>query len=211
VVLDGGGKAFQVELTDMGGEYVIGKVTGTGEAKNKAAHWMQLFFPLTKKQKVEWILQKGTEVGVSSFQPFICRRSLIQSTEIKSSRIERWEAIIREAAEQSGRTILPELNSPIAMRDIKQDTFETMDGVFVACVGEYELPLKDALEIFRQSLEKKSDLKIALMIGPEGGFTPEEVDNLKNLDCTTVSLGKHVLRMETAAILMPAMVSYTLG
>ena len=148
---------------------------------------------------------------MSSFQPFICSRSLIQSTEIKSSRIERWEAIIREAAEQSGRAILPELNSPIAMRDIKQETFETMDGVFVACVGENELPLKDALEIFRQSLEKKSDLKIALMIGPEGGFTPEEVENLKNLDCTTVSLGKHVLRMETAAILMPAMVSYTLG
>ena len=69
VVLNGGGKAFQVELTDMEGEFVIGEVTDTGEAKNKAAHWMHLFFPLTKKQKVEWILQKGTEVVCPVFSP----------------------------------------------------------------------------------------------------------------------------------------------
>ena len=77
VVLNGDGKAYHVELNELDGKSIRGKVILAGEERFRAAHEIHLYFPLSKKEKVEWILQKGTEVGVSAFHPFISQRSLI--------------------------------------------------------------------------------------------------------------------------------------
>ena len=112
IVMDGEGKAYQVELSQVDSEVTTGKIIEVGEVKSGLNIHLHLYFPLSKREKVEWILQKGTEVGVYAFHPFISQRSLVQSSEMSEKRKTRWESIIREAAEQSGRSRLPILHKP---------------------------------------------------------------------------------------------------
>lgn len=140
-----------------------------------------LFFSLIKKDNVEWVLEKGTEVGVSHFIPIVSARS-----EKKNINIMRAEKILIEASEQCGRNKVPILHPITKLENI----FNDFKLQFV--VLEKNTP---ALEI-EQTLENT----IALLIGPEGGWTPDELALFEKQKATFRSLGPTVLRSETAAI-----------
>ncbi len=212
IVLDGSGKAYRVELTRVDSEGTTGKIVEVGEVKSGLNVHLHLYFPLSKKKKVEWILQKGTEVGVYAFHPFISQRSLVQSTELSGERIIRWESIIREAAEQSGRSQLPTLNKPESLPKIMKIASDSLDKVIAACVGEDNWILKDALTDTRHLVKRLESIpSLGLFIGPEGGFSESEIEVFKQTGAETVSLGANVFRMETAAIVFPALVMYELS
>ena len=160
MVMDGEGKAYQVELTRVDSGSTTGKIIEVGEVKSGLNVHLHLYFPLSKREKVEWVLQKGTEVGVYAFHPFISQRSLVQSSEMSEKRKTRWESIIREAAEQSGRSRLPTLHKPELLSNAIKNASASLNKVIAAWVGEGNRILKDALTDTRhlvKRLEKKVD------------------------------------------------------
>jgi 16S rRNA (uracil1498-N3)-methyltransferase len=212
VVMDGEGKAYQVELTRVDSGGTSGKIIEVGEVKSELNVHMHLYFPLSKKRKVEWILQKGTEVGVHAFHPFISQRSLVQSSEMSEKRKTRWESIIKEAAEQSGCSRLPTLHKPELLSSAIKNANASLNKVIAAWVGEGNRILKDALTDARNLVKTLETIpSLGLFVGPEGGFSESEIEALKQTGAETVSLGSHVFRMETAAIVFPALVMYELS
>ena len=178
---------------------------------------------MLKSTRFEWILEKGTELGVSVFSPIICRRSMAGLEGTGSSKIQRWQRIIQEAAEQSGRSRLPEL-LPIrslvdALSDISQDTLAIMPWE-----EEHSLTLHDVLDSTNRSTRNvgatlavarpmeprtlQTLATIVLFIGPEGGLMTEEVALAQKHGVQVVTLGDRILRAETAAIATVANVMY---
>jgi 16S rRNA (uracil1498-N3)-methyltransferase len=209
LVLDGEGTSFQIQLTRVGENETLGKVLEIQTLKSNIPASIHLFFPLSKHEKVEWILQKGTEVGVSAFHPFISERTLVQKMEVSEKKTSRWESIIREAAEQSRRTDLPELFPSDALEHVVQIAVEQSNRTLVAWVAEEQGTIKEALADLKD--QAQSIPSIAVFVGPEGGFSDREIDQLKTQAAHTVSLGSYILRMETAAILFPALVLHELS
>jgi len=206
-VLDGQGKAYQVCLGALDPEILQAKILRVGENPIVLPLRIALFFPLSKRDKVEWILQKGTEVGVSAFYPFISDRSLVQDITLPDRKMTRWQSIIREAAEQSGRAILPDFHTPQNLSSIlsaEKGSFR-LDAALVAAVGAGISPLGLQLD---RILKESSCHALGLFIGAEGGFSDRELDTFRNAGHPLVSLGDTVLRMETAAIVFPALVLY---
>jgi 16S rRNA (uracil1498-N3)-methyltransferase len=203
-VMDGEGKAYQVELTWDDSGRTTGKIIEVGEVRSSLNVHIHLYFPLSKKGKVEWILQKGTEVGLHAFHPFISQRSLVQSSEMSEKRITRWETIIREAAEQSGRSRLPTLHKPESLPGAIKIAAVSSNKVIAASVGEENRILKDTLADTRLLVKKMESVpSLGLFIGPEGGFSETEIEALKQTGAEIVSLGARIFRMETAAIVFP--------
>ena len=177
---------------------------------------------MLKSTRFEWILEKGTELGVSVFSPIICRRSMAGLEGTGSSKIQRWQRIIQEAAEQSGRSRLPEL-LPIrslvdALSHIPQDTLAIMPWE-----EEQSLTLHDVLNpasrstratlavaLPMESRTLQTPTTIVLFIGPEGGLVADEVALAQKHGVQVVTLGARILRAETAAIATVANVLYEL-
>jgi 16S rRNA (uracil1498-N3)-methyltransferase len=175
---------------------------------------------LLKSTRFEWILEKGTELGVSVFSPIICSRSMSGLEYTGSSKIQRWQRIIQEAAEQCGRWFSSELLCvrPLvdALNDMLSDSLAMMPWE-----EEHSLTLRDALnssnlstrnagatlEVVRPS---QMPTTIFLFIGPEGGLMTEEVALAQRRGVQVVTLGARTLRAETAAIATVANVMYEL-
>ncbi len=203
-VLDNQGNGYQVRLGQNPDGSWFGKIISSGTINSDPRVRLTLFFGLTQRDKVEWILQKGTEVGVSVFRPFISRRTLAQQPDSAEKHRLRWETILREAAEQSGRGRIPDLFQPVKLKDAIKVTAGSYDRVIAAWEDEARQDLKAALG------EKKL-FSIGLFCGPEGGFDPAEINLMRTGGVQFFSLGKRILRMETAAILAPALALYELG
>jgi len=206
-VLDNQGLIHQVALAmDNEGESLAGDIIQTDNENSEPQVAVSLCFGMTSRDKVEWILQKGTEIGVTAFYPFVSSRTLVQSTELTLQRKVRWQRIIREAAEQSRRGRLPELKPPMGLADCFSLMKEKHDLCLVAWEGA--VPMREALH---QSVSEATPASIAIFVGPEGGFSIAEVEQARNAGCQIISLGPRILRMETAAIVFPALVLYELG
>ena len=127
--LDNQGKAFLVKLAQGPDQILFGEILSSRSVDTEPLVRLTLYFGLTQREKVEWILQKGTEVGVSAFQPYISRRTLAQQAGSAEKHMVRWEAILREASEQSGRGRIPELFPPLKFKDaVKASTASMRPG-----------------------------------------------------------------------------------
>jgi 16S rRNA (uracil1498-N3)-methyltransferase len=113
LALDGTGNAYEVELLQVGREGVQGRVVAQRPAGGEARARITLYLALTGREKFEWMLQKCTEVGAAEFVPVISSRSLVQDERDAAKKLERWERIVREAAEQSRRGMLPQVHQPL--------------------------------------------------------------------------------------------------
>lgn len=199
-VLDDTGMVYTVQLAaDADGKTVRGEIMDVKVAESEPPVEVELCCGLTHRDKLEWILQKGTEIGVTAFSPFVSARTLVQSPALKDKRRERWEAIIREAAEQSGRGRLPRLNAPCLYQDLL--TAQARDGLSLLA-WEGANPAADTLAA---ALAGFGGSRLRLLVGPEGGLSEEEVQAARAAGWRVVSLGPRILRMETAAILFPGL------
>lgn len=206
-VLDGQGSIYQVQIEiDLDQKDAFGKILEKMAVTTEPKIRVTLCFGMSSRDKIEWILQKGTEVGVTQFSPFISSRSLVQSTDLREKRILRWERIIREAAEQSHRGKLPSLLSPKDYEDCLEEISAQHDLSLIAWEAA-----ETAQGRLRESIKKFVGSRIALFVGPEGGFSDDEIETAIKAGCQVVSLGERILRMETAALVFPAVVLYELG
>ena len=158
---------------------------------------------LLKSARFEWILEKGTELGVSIFSPILCRRSMAGLEDAGISKMQRWQRIIQEAAEQSGRARLPEL---LPIRPLMHALNDIPPGALALMPWEEEraVTLRDALR------DGMHQITVVLFIGPEGGLAADEVGLAQQHGVRAVSLGSRILRAETAALAAVACVMYEL-
>lgn len=187
------GKEYLVRLNGQADGLVNGLILGPLPANQEPNLKLVLCFSLSRREKVELILQKCTEIGVFAFQPFISSRSLVQDHELDAKRLNRWQVIIREACEQAHRQHIPELK-PLQSFD---SMLETANRESVRLIAWEEAILTDRLSSNELSEAKR---EVYLLIGPEGGFSHEEASAAKKAGWRVVSLGKSILRMETACI-----------
>ena len=206
-VLNNRGNAYHVRLVvEVDAGHLLGEIVSSGEVESEPAVKIGLCFALTNRDKVELILQKATEVGVSAFYPFISERCLVQTTDLPMKKFTRWERIIREAAEQSGRGLLPKLHKPMKLEDCAQ----SLSVEYKQILAAWEEAERSSENRLREVLNGSCD-RLALFVGPEGGFSHEEIETIQRYGGEVVSLGKRILRMETAAIVFPALVLQILG
>lgn len=172
-----------------------------GEAKPCASEpsvKITLFQALPKTGKMETVVQKCVELGAYKIVPMLTSRCVAQPKDSFLSKIDRWQRVSEEAAKQSRRGIVPEIGSLCTPDSFPANHF---DRILVAYENEHVITLKKALQGFSGST-------IAVMIGPEGGFSEEEVRKLQNLGGISVSLGPRILRTETAGMAVIAQILY---
>lgn len=224
------GVGEQLALLDNSGDEVLAEVAKSGRGgvevrllerkagKPEPTVRIILCQGLLKSARFEWILEKGTELGVSTFAPILCRRSMAGLEDAGPAKIQRWQRIIQEAAEQCGRSRLPAL-APIrplmhALNDIPPGAL-----AFIPWEEEHGTSLREALTAFSthddpprfgQDGQSASPLVVVLFIGPEGGLLAEEVKLAQRHGVLPVSLGPCILRAETAALMAVANVMYQL-
>ena len=202
IVLDNSGREFEIEIQRITKEQVLGKVIsgkpGQGEPRIK----ITLCQALLKSDKFELVLQKGVELGITDFVPFISERCI--SRKESAAKIERWGKIIQEAAEQSERLVLPVLRPLIsfeaACRSIKQPALLLWEE-------EKSVSLKQTL----QNPPFKNASALSLFVGPEGGFPESEKELAKQHGIVIASLGRRILRAETAGLAAVSAVLYETG
>ena len=151
-----------------------------------------------KFDRMEWAIEKGTELGVSRIVPLIAQRSDAHLASASASRVERWRRIARQASEQSRRISPPEIAQPLELR-----AAVTLEGAtrIVSAESEEQLSLKQALE------SHSAEAGVIVAVGPEGGWTPAELKLFQQSGWMSASLGDTILRAETAAIAAIAVIS----
>lgn len=199
VVFDNDGLEYTVTLDTVDKNQIKGTICNTRKSIVPDIK-ITLYQALLKSDHFEFVLQKCTEIGISVFVPVVCERCIARKP--SSNKLERWEKIIKEATEQSGRGVLPALK-PAALFD---DACHSVEGLsLIAGVGLNSLPLR---EILRSSTHQGDPVKINIFIGPEGGFTANELEIAQSCGVHKVTLGPRILRAETAGLVACTVVLY---
>lgn len=201
---DGNGAVCIIEeITD---EQVIANVVKWEEGSVELPVSVSIVSGLPKGDKLEWVIQKGTELGASSFIPFAAARSVVKLDDKKAAKkVERWQKIAKEAAEQSHRHVLPEVSHPINIKSLI-DLSKRFDHKLIAFEEDAKEGESSVLAKTLAKMEKGQS--ILFVFGPEGGLTEEEVSFLKANGFESCGLGPRILRTETAPMYALSAVSY---
>jgi len=183
---------------------VVGRRTGRPEPRVR----LVLYQSLVKGERFDWVLEKGTELGVAAFVPLLSRRNVLRVATGRTGRPDRWSRVVREAAEQCGRSVLPDILPP---KRLEEALAEAADLRLMPWEGEEALGLAAVLRRARPALEAAGSPTVAVLVGPEGGFAGDEVVLAREAGAQVVSMGQRILRSETAGIVAAAAVLYELG
>ena len=195
-LFDNSGWEYITELKEIKKDNLIGFIIEKQKNSSEPTIKITLYQPILKSDKFEFILQKGTELGVTNFVPIFCDRSIKRwnDDQILTKKYPRWKKIITEASEQCQRGIIPELNKPLDFT--KAITYPNKNmSKFIALTGNKNSKLK-------QIPQSNINMEIGLFTGPEGGFTKEEIELSKANSIKPISLGNRILRAETATIIL---------
>lgn len=206
IVLDNTGCEYTVILTKVGRQNVVGEIVSKQQVQAEPRTQITLYQSLLAREKFEWVLQKCTEVGVTSFVPMVTERSIVRRTDaITSHKLSRWRDIITEAAEQSGRGRIPQLDAPVDFVDAVC-RLSDFDRCLISSPAATGSSIREILQT-----GGTEPVAVALFIGPEGGFTDKEVQLAEANSIKPVSLGSRILRTETAAVVASAVILYEQG
>jgi 16S rRNA (uracil1498-N3)-methyltransferase len=193
IVFCGDGLEYVCQLTELSKEQAKFLIIDERHGEREPARFITLYPSLLKSDKFEWLLQKATELGVSRIVPVVSARAVVR--EISPAKLKRYQEIIREAVEQCGGARIPKLE-PVA-------SWRKALSIASAEVGEKYIAWENSAETEIISLGDGVS-PIHLFVGPEGGYGEEEIEQAKEKGIMPVSLGKRILRAETAAIVAVA-------
>lgn len=203
------GQEYLCEISSITKEEVNFKIIEKLENNNESPVQIYLFQGLPKAQKMDFIVQKGTELGILKFIPVVTSRVDVKlNGEFK--KIDRLNRIALEAAKQSKRTIIPEVTNPIAFEEILEQV-KLMDLFIVPYENKINYGIKTLVNELKERKAIDSIKKIGILIGPEGGFEEKEILDLENMGAYIVTLGKRILRTETAGFTATSLIQYELG
>lgn len=152
-----------------------------------------LFQGVTKGRRIDWLVQKAAELGCKAFYPMITKYTVLQ--DVGDEKLKRWRKISQEASKQCGRPDVMEIKEPIGFDDAVKLSQEICGLRIAPCLRGESLPLREVL------LRERSE-RVIFFIGPEGGFSPQEVSSLISSGFKTVTLGPYILKSETASLMV---------
>ena len=212
VIFDGSGFEYKVKIVNVRNKICSARLMEKIFVDNDNKFKVTVFISLIKQNRFENALQKCTELGVFAFVPFYSSRSIYRldkkSSFIGENKISRWKLIIKEASEQCGRSYVPELFDPISFETACKKAADSFS--IILWENEKKIKLKSVLRNSKDLL-KENDFNINIIVGPEGGFTPDEVKSANSIGIKSASLGDLILRSETAAIFAISNVFYELS
>ncbi len=201
---DGRGTDYTVQIAQIEKKKIICNIISKKKSDTEPNIKITLFQGLPKASKMEYIIQKTTELGIAKIVPCIMDRCVVKLSDGIEKKVERWRKVAYEAAKQSGRGVVPEVTMPVKFDDAVKMLKEN-DIYFAPYECENMNTLKSVL------LERENPSTVGFMIGPEGGYDLDEVEKLKNENVNTVTLGKRILRTETAGEAVVSMTMYEIG
>ena len=188
-VCDGRGNDYATEIAGFDGDEVVLSVTARTQTVSEPSVKVTLYQGFPKGEKMEWIIQKAVELGVARIVPVVTSRSIAKPGDKAARKTERWQKIADEAAGQCGRGILPEVAMPMTFREALP--LMTAAPLFVC----YEAGGKSFSELLTTTPDE-----VGLFVGPEGGISPAEIEALTAAGAQCATLGKRILRCETAPL-----------
>lgn len=200
------GKAYHCKIFNIKDDEILCNIIEEiKKQENKIK--VDIYQGLPKSDKMEFIIQKSVELGANSIIPVRMARCVVKiDKKDEKKKLERWNKISESAAKQCGRSYIPEVKPIIEIKDIK-NLKDAYDEIIVAYENEKENYIKKELTKLK---ELKQELKIAILIGPEGGLDKNEVMLLKENSANIVTLGNRILRTETVALNMLSIIMYEL-
>jgi 16S rRNA (uracil1498-N3)-methyltransferase len=207
--VDEEGTKYAVLVTYAGKDLFIGEITETTGRQKEAAIFIHLVQAVPKGPKLDFIIQKTTELGVNAITPVISERAVVRIEKDRAEdKLRRWKKIALEAAQQSSRLDVPDIKLPVSFHDYMA-SFKKGDLNLLLYEGEKKRGIK---EVIRGVHDAECGVQnIILLIGPEGGFSHEEVEIAVEAGFTPVSLGDLILRTETAPIAALSILRYEFG
>ena len=200
-------KNYICEILELTAKSVTCKILEEIQSIAEGNVELHIFQGLPKADKMELIIQKGTELGVSEFVPVSFKRSIVKiSPKDERKKIDRWNKISEVAAKQSKRDIIPKVRNVESIKNVCNE-IKNYDIVLLAYELEENNYIKNELLKIKNT---KENYKIAVIIGPEGGIEKEEVEVLENAGAKVISLGKRILRTETVALQVSSIIMYEL-
>jgi len=198
-------RAYEVEVFEIGRKSLKAKVVGERPLPPAPRPHIHLAISCPRWSKLDWIVEKSVELGVKSLHIFVSEYSFARTLkDIPPAKLRRWETLIQMATQQCGRGDLMELPAPSTLKDLIEEVNRKPKVLSLfAYEGEKRRTLKDSLKGGQREFED-----IWLWVGSEGGFSALEVDTFKGLGIQPISLGRHVLRVETACLVLVSVIKY---
>lgn len=201
---DGENTDYEAEILSASKDEAHFGIIASHESGTESKYDITLFQGMPKSDKLDAVTQKCVELGVNAIAPFYAARSVVKSDGDNSKKLARLSRIAYEAAKQSRRGRIPRV---IIYDGLENIAFAQFDLVLAAYEEEKEVTLKRALSEYKTAQKGK---RIALIIGPEGGFEASEIDGIKKAGGISITLGNRILRTETAGMALVAMTLYEL-
>ncbi len=235
MLLDNSGWESVVRLREMESDRGIGEIASRRVVAAEPNTKITLYQAILKGNRFEFVLQKGTELGLVEFVPMITDRCIVADLDVTSRKERRWKKILQEAAEQSGRGRIPQLRPALLFSRACERVRRTGGLSLIPWEGERSVSLRallggevTAVEALgdllaqlgtappevpapAQASQRQRPFSVSLFVGPEGGFTPAEVDLARRYGVLSITLGPRILRAETAGLVAASAIFYALG
>ena len=195
-------KEYKAEIEEINKEDIVCKLIEEIERNNESTINITLCQGIPKKTKMETIIQQNVELGVKNFIPLLTERTVVKLSDKdrEQKKLDRWQKIAKESAKQSKRNIIPTVEGITTIKELVARLKEEDAQVIVPYELEDMKLLKNVLSEIKQNYY--------IVIGPEGGFDIKEIEMLKEIGAHIVTLGKRILRTETAGIVTSTVVMY---
>ncbi len=204
-LLDENGWEYKAEIISKSSKLVEVELLKKSPPREDSSITVVLGQALPKAKKMDFIVQKATELGVSTIIPFFSERTIpsLDDKQLKKRRI-RWKRIAAEATKQCGRLVVPQIEEMLPFKEILKEWSDNYLKI-ILWEDEKNIKLKQVLS------DNQPQQKVIILIGPEGGFTAEEVDMARQAGFKSVSLGKYILRTETVGLCLLNILQYEWG
>ena len=205
LIADGRGAEYRCKLTDLGENEVRAQILWKLDGNAELASAVTLFQGLPKSDKMDLIVQKCVELGVDRIVPVSTKRAVVKlDAKKEETRLKRWNTISESAAKQSGRGVIPEVSGVMSFGKALEEA-KKLDVLLIP----YERA-EHMTETRRVMGEIRPGQSVGIFIGPEGGFEESEVEEAVAAGAKAITLGKRILRTETAGLAVMAMLGYLL-
>lgn len=190
---------YTCKIEEIGKKDVKYKVISSEKYENSKKYKVVIACSLIKEQKMDYLLQKATELGVDEIIPFVSERTVVKIDSKKDNKINRWKKIIKEASEQSHRFDMPKIDKIISIKDI----INIDSDLKIFCnTNEMSKNIKKVLQ------DSQKHDTILIVVGPEGGFSNNEIDFLIKNGFLSTTLGENILRAETVPLFILSVINY---
>ena len=198
---DAHGLDYECEITAIDDGEVVLRVRDRVASVTEPTTAVTLYQGLPKSEKMEWIIQKCVEIGITRIVPVAMSRCVVKlDAKDAAKKRERWQKIAAGAAEQSGRGIIPEIDAPLSFSEM-----------LIALKNEYTITFYEGGGDSLATLVNENTRSVSIVIGPEGGFSLEEIEKLRQNGAHIATLGKRILRCETAPLVALAVIMQLTG